>query len=47
MKHRKVLCDDQMGGMGRCEMGGRLEGGDKCMHIADSVHYTGETTTTL
>lgn len=36
-----VLCDDHMGGRGvRWEEAG---GGDKCMHVADSVHCTGET----
>ena len=40
-----MLCDDLMGGVGR---GGKsLEGGDICIYIADSLHCTAETNTTL
>ena len=54
-KHRElssVLCDDLdagEGGKGEGGRGGRevQEGGDIVIHIADSLHCTAETNTTL
>ena len=40
------LCDDLNGGLGKGWVGGP-EGGAICMHIADSLHGTAESNTTL
>ena len=50
MKHRKlswVLCDDLEGCDGVKVRREVQERGDTCIHIADSLHHTMETNTTL